>query len=174
MSKKEHHDRPDLIGEHRFGDMGQLLSLFIFLLVYIGDGFVFKFTIFLNDIIPLYVRIPIAAIVFVLSAYLVKTSKGIIFDERREKPEVIRKGVYAVIRHPMYISEVLLYFALLCLNISLISIGVWILIMIFLYAICRYEEKILIDHFGDDYRSYMKDVPMWIPRIRQKAKDKSD
>jgi len=169
MKPKKHHDRPDLIGEHRFGDIGQLLSLFIFLLVYIGDGFVFKLTTHLNDMISLYIRVPIAAIAFILSAYLVITSKRIIFDERREKPEVIRKGVYAAIRHPMYISEVLLYFALLCLNLSLISIGVWGLIIIFLYAICRYEEKILTDHFGDDYRSYMKDVPMWIPRLKQKG-----
>ena len=165
MSNKEHHNRPDLVGEHRLGDMGQLISLVVFLLVYIGDGFIFKFSVFLNESISLAIRIPVAVIAFAVSFYLVKKSKSIIFDEKREQPELIRKGIYNTLRHPMYVSEIWLYFALLCLNISLLAAGVWVLIMIFLYSICRYEEKILIEHFGDEYRQYMKDVPMWFPRL---------
>lgn len=175
MSKKEHHNRPDLIGEHRFGDTGQMISFIVFLLVYVGDGFIFKFSIFLNDVVSLAIRIPLAVLSIAVSLYLVKKSKSIIFDEKRDKPEVVSKGIYGKLRHPMYVSEIWLYFALLCLNISLLAAGVWVLITVFLYVICRYEEKILIEHFGDEYRQYMKEVPMWIPRLtRQKAKGKSE
>ncbi|MCF7832221.1 MAG: isoprenylcysteine carboxylmethyltransferase family protein [Candidatus Marinimicrobia bacterium] len=168
MSKKEHHNRPDLIGEHSFGDAGQLISFIVFTIIYILDVFILKISTFPNEIVPLYVRIPLAVIVFVVSAYLVVKSISIIFGEKREKPEVVRKEIYGRIRHPMYVSEILLYFGLLCLNISLITVGVWILIIVFLYAICRYEEKILIEYFGNDYIAYMKEVPMWIPRLRKK------
>lgn len=31
--------------------------------------------------------------------------------------------------------------------------------------ICKYEEKLLVARFGDDYKSYMRDVPMLFPRL---------
>ena len=168
MSKKEHHNRPDLVGEHHMGDAGQFISFILFILVWISDSFIFKKTIFLNDIISLYIRIPLAMIALGLSFYLVKTSISIIFGNKRDKAEVVRKAIYSKIRHPMYVSEILMYFALLCLNISLAATGVFLLIIIFLYGICRYEEKLLIEHFGDEYKDYMKEVPMWIPRLGKK------
>lgn len=168
MSKKEHHNRPDLIGEHHMGDAGQLISFIIFILVWIGDIFIFKKTVFLNDIISLYIRVPLAMIAIGISLYLVKTSISIIFGEKRDKAEVVRKAIYSKMRHPMYVSEILMYFVLLCLNLSLAAAGVWLLIIIFLYGICRYEEKLLIEHFGDEYKKYMKEVPMWIPHLGKK------
>ena len=112
MSKKEHHNRPDLIGEHRLGDAGQLISFILFVLVWISDGFIFKKTIFLNDIVPLYIRLPLAAITIYISAYLVITSISIIFGKKRDKAEVISKAIYGKMRHPMYVSEIFLYFGL--------------------------------------------------------------
>ena len=38
---KKHDERPDLTGEHPFGDMGQLILLVIFILVLIADIFFF-------------------------------------------------------------------------------------------------------------------------------------
>jgi protein-S-isoprenylcysteine O-methyltransferase Ste14 len=32
----------------------------------------------------------------------------------------------------------------------------------------RYEERLLLKRFGDDYSSYMRDVGMWVPRLRRK------
>ncbi len=168
MKTKEHHDRPDLIGEHRFGDMGQLISFIIFTLIWVGDSFVFRKTTFLNDIVPLYVRLPLAVLSLIVSVYLVKKSMSIIFGEKRDNPEIVKKDIYGKIRHPMYVSEILMYFGLLCLNISIAAAIFFIIIIIFLYSICRYEEKLLLDHFGDDYLKYMKEVPMWIPRIKKK------
>ena len=168
MSKNEHHDRPDLIGEHRWGDAGQLLFFILFIIVWISDAFIFKKTTFLNDMISLYIRIPLAVLTIGVSIYLVKKSTSIIFGEKRDKAEVVQKGIYAIIRHPMYLSEILMYLGLLCLNLSLAAIVVYLLIIIFFYAICRYEETLLLAHFGDEYKKYMKKVPMWFPRFRKK------
>ena len=168
MTKKEHHNRIDLIGEHRIGDAGQLISFILFILVWMCDSFIFKKTIFLNDIISLYIRAPLAMIAIGTSLFLAITSISIIFGEKRDKAEVIRKAIYGKIRHPMYVSEILLYFGLLCLSISLAATGIFLLIIIFLYWICRYEEKLLVEHFEDEYRQYMKEVPMWVLRLRKK------
>jgi protein-S-isoprenylcysteine O-methyltransferase Ste14 len=81
---------------------------------------------------------------------------------------VIRKGVLKYMRHPMYFSEVMLYLGLFLLNMSLAAGVVGLAAAFFLYHLSRYEERLLLNRFGDDYRSYMRDVGMWIPRLGRK------
>ena len=90
------------------------------------------------------------------------------FGEVRETPSVIRKGVFGLVRHPIYLSEVLLYLGLFMLNMSLAAGAVWIGATVFLYYLSRYEEKLLLKRFGDGYRTYMREVGMWTPRLRRK------
>lgn len=37
------HGRDDLTGEHKFGDMGQLIIVILFFIVWVLDSFVFKY-----------------------------------------------------------------------------------------------------------------------------------
>ena len=38
----------------------------------------------------------------------------------------------------------------------------------FLHYISRYEERLLLVHFGEDYEKYMGEGPVWFPRIRKR------
>ena len=164
---KNHHNRDDLAGEHKFGDAGQATIAILFFLVWFFDTFVYEYTTKLNEIIPNAVRAPIGIIILIVAGYLAISTLRIVFKEVREVPEVIRKGAYNYCRHPMYLSEILLYIGLLFISMSLAAFIVLLLGIGFLYFICRYEERLLLDHFGDEYRQYMREVPMWIPRLRQ-------
>ena len=166
--KKNHHDRDDMTGEHKFGDAGQAGFAILFFVVWISDTFCFRYTTFLNDLVPNVIRAPIGIILLIISGYLAKTTLLQVFGEVREVPCVIRTGFYNYSRHPMYFSEVLLYLGLLIISISLAAAVVWILTIGFLYYLCRHEEKLLLDRFGDEYRIYIQEVPMWIPRFRRK------
>ena len=112
-------------------------------------------------------------IILAVSGYMVWTGMKIVFGTIREKPHVIRQGVFSVIRHPIYLSEVLLYFGLFMLHTSLASIVVIVIVFAFLHYISRYEEKVLLQRFGDEYRQYMKDVPMYLPSIFRRRKSNS-
>ena len=90
------------------------------------------------------------------------------FGEKRDKPIVIRKGVFNVVRHPIYLSEIVLYCGLLILSISLAAFVVLLMAIVFLHYISRFEERILLARFGQEYRTYMQEVPMWIPRLRKR------
>jgi protein-S-isoprenylcysteine O-methyltransferase Ste14 len=103
----------------------------------------------------------------VLAGYLARTGLSIVFGERRDEPGVINRGVFSVVRHPVYLSEILLYLGLLMLSVSLAAAAVWVVAIGFLHYISRYEEKLLRARFGDEYAQYMRDVPMWIPRLRR-------
>jgi protein-S-isoprenylcysteine O-methyltransferase Ste14 len=174
MTRSRRHgneNRADLAGEHRWGDTGQIILAVLFAAVWISDTFIFGYTTFLNDIVPVVVRVPLAAIFFILSAYLSFRGLAIVFGEVREQPTVIRTSVFGLVRHPIYLGEILVYLGFLCLNISLAAAVVWLLAIGFLHHLCRYEERLLASHFDDEYRRYMREVPMWIPFTRKRIED---
>jgi protein-S-isoprenylcysteine O-methyltransferase Ste14 len=158
--------REDLVGEHPLGDAGQILLFLLFLAVWVADSFFLKYSTFLTQYVSPYIRIPLAVIVLVLSAYLARSGLRMVFGERRERPEVIRKGVFNLVRHPIYLSALLFYVALLVASFSLLAFGVWIVTVLFYIHISRYEEKLLTQKFGKEYERYMREVPMLFPRIR--------
>ena len=160
-------DRDDLTGEHKLGDIGQVVAALIFIVVWILDVFLLRWTTFLDDLIPLWIRIPVGVLLLIPSLLLAWKSTAIVFGEVREPPDVIRTGLYAIIRHPMYLSEIMLYCAIFCVSMSLAAFGVLLIALVFLRFLCRFEERLLISRFGNDYRRYMRDVPMWIPNVRR-------
>jgi len=159
--------REDLTGEHRLGDAGQAVLACLFGAVWIGDTFFIQSTTFLNAYVTLWVRIPLGVAFLVLAGWMARTGLNIVFGEERSEPGVIRKGVFNRVRHPIYLSEILLYLGLLVISFSLAAAGVWVAAVVFLHAISRHEERLLLGRFGEDYARYMREVPMWIPRIRR-------
>jgi protein-S-isoprenylcysteine O-methyltransferase Ste14 len=103
-----------------------------------------------------------------MAGYLAKTGLSVVFGEKRQKPCVIRKSVFNYVRHPIYLGEILLYLGLVILSISLAAMFVLSGIVLFLHYISRYEEKLLLARFGDEYSEYMREVPMLIPRLRKR------
>jgi protein-S-isoprenylcysteine O-methyltransferase Ste14 len=82
-----------------------------------------------------------------------------------KKQRLIRKGPFALIRHPLYVSYILILTGL-----SGILLSFWILIpalfvMIGIYPSAKAEEDILIEQLGDEYLTYKKDVGMFFPKI---------
>ena len=167
----KHHQRTDLTGEHKFGDAGQLIMFVAFLAVWVSDGFFFHYTTFLDKYVPLAVQVTVGTILLLVAFVLMRSGLNIVFGKVREKPGVIREGILGVVRHPIYLSEMLFYLSLVVFRISLAALVIWFIAVWFLHYISRYEEKLLVERFGDDYRSYMKEVPMYFPRIMRR-KDK--
>jgi len=164
LEKKAHHGRDDLTGEHKLGDSGQLILFAIFIVVWIADSFILHYTDFPAQYIPYYIRIGLAAVVLVLGAYIAMASHNILFKEKREVPAVIRKGIFGTVRHPLYLGAILFYLGLLIVTCSLIATMIWLIIIGFYHFIARYEERLLLEKFGEDYIRYMEKVPMWLPR----------
>jgi len=165
---KKHQHWEDLTGEYFASDAGQIILALLFSGTWITDSFFLEYTTFLNQYIPLAIRIPIGLVFLIISGYLSIKGHSIVFGKNREEPCVIKKGVFSIVRHPIYLSEILLYLGLLILNSSLAAAVVWIIGIGFLHYISKYEESLLLARFGKEYEQYMKEVPMWIPRLRKK------
>jgi protein-S-isoprenylcysteine O-methyltransferase Ste14 len=158
----------ELTGEHTLGDVGQAFFACLFGVVWIADTFFLRYTTFLNQYIPFIIRVVVGAVFLFLSGYLAQTGLAIVFGKGRRNTEVIREKVFSVVRHPIYLGEILFYLCLLLLSISLAAALVWLMTIGFLHYISRHEERLLLARFGTDYEQYMRDVPMWIPGLKRK------
>ncbi|MFH1283652.1 MAG: isoprenylcysteine carboxylmethyltransferase family protein [bacterium] len=75
-------------------------------------------------------------------------------------------GPYRYVRNPMISGVTLILFAEAVLLQSW-PIAVWMLIFFLgnIIYLRYFEEKGLEKRFGDDYKTYKSNVPMWIPRL---------
>jgi protein-S-isoprenylcysteine O-methyltransferase Ste14 len=86
--------------------------------------------------------------------------------EIREQHELITRGIYGVIRHPMYASQWLWVIAqpLLLQNwiAGVLNIP---LFLIFYKMRVKAEEQLMLEQFGGQYRSYMEQVGGVFPKF---------
>ena len=158
-----HRHRDNLTGEHRIGDLGQMILFCLFMALWISD-MVFNYSGFLNNYVSTIIKLPVGIILLLIAGYMAGTGLRIVFGGKAQEG-VIRKGVFRFVRHPIYLSEIVLYIGLLMLYISLAAACIVVITMFFLHYISRYEEKLLLARFPDDYGQYMREVPMWFPRL---------
>ena len=164
--KKHSHFSGDArAGEHPYGDRGQLICLLVFLVIWVLDSFVLKFSTFLSNIVPLYIRLITAGLISIPAIYLVRSGHRAISHEVISSSQLITDGAFARMRHPLYLASLLFYVCLILLTLSLISLFIFVCIFIFYNSIASYEEKYLEKKFGQDYLDYKKNVLKWIPRL---------
>lgn len=161
-------ERDDLTGEHGMGDAGQLFFAILFFGVCIADSFFLNYTTQLNQFVSDWIQNAFGIAILIISGYCAFNGLRIVFHEVRDTPSVIRKGVFGVVRHPIYLSEVLLYLGMFLLSMSLASLAVMLAATVFLYFLCRHEETLLLKRFGKDYEEYMQEVGMWLPRLKKR------
>lgn len=84
----------------------------------------------------------------------------------REQHALVKNGVYRLVRHPMYssffllgVSQLLLLPNWLAGASGLVGAG-----LLFGFRVCR-EERMMLESFGDEYRSYMASTTRIIPWI---------
>ena len=72
-----------------------------------------------------------------------------------EPGQLRTSGIYAIIRHPIYLGLKLMFFGIALLSRSIIGLILIILILIPLHVVrTRKEEAALIRKYGDQYREY--------------------
>jgi len=151
--------------EYPHSHLIQLLFIILFTLVWIIDGLFFQFSIQFG-IFPLdFLRIFLFLILLVLSYFLIKSSGFIISEEIIKEGNLIQTGIYARIRHPMYLGIIFIYLAFVILSLSLINLIALLLIFIIMNHMSNYEDKALERIYGSHFKEYKKSVGKWFPRL---------
>jgi len=116
------------------------------------------------DIYPLlYIgyTVIVLGVALVIPAFISLKHKGKPESGWEHATELIKSGVYGIVRHP------------LCLGCAIAMIGIMLviqsvpstilgLVAIFCFWMASWKEDAFnIEKFGDEYREYMERVPMW-------------
>jgi len=155
-------------GEHPFGVAGQLILLGVFLAVWVGDSFFLRKSTFLSYYVPLYIRLVILCLTLITAMYLFRSGHVVVHHEQRPK-NVVATGAFRYMRHPLYLASILTYLGLTVSTVSLFSLALFVAIFVFYNYIASYEEKLLEEKFGEEYRKYKKRTGKWVPRIGKES-----
>ncbi|MHA1991716.1 MAG: methyltransferase family protein [Candidatus Hodarchaeales archaeon] len=80
-----------------------------------------------------------------------------------ENHKLITTGIYKFVRHPAYTGDVIAQLGLTVMLTSVIGTLIMSLLFLpFLYRI-KLEEEMLLEHFGEDYKFYMKKTKKLLP-----------
>jgi protein-S-isoprenylcysteine O-methyltransferase Ste14 len=77
--------------------------------------------------------------------------------------QLVTTGVYRYIRHPLYCSLLLGGVGAFLKDPSLLGFLLLIILLAFVYATARVEERDNLKRFGSAYRLYMEKTKMYIP-----------
>lgn len=97
-----------------------------------------------------WVILGIGALFVVLSIFMLR---------RKGVSKIIDSEVYGVVRHPMYIGGMVMFFSHIFFGQNLIVVISSIVGIVCCYLIILSADQRNIEKFGDDYRTYMANVP---------------
>ncbi|MEJ2249890.1 MAG: isoprenylcysteine carboxylmethyltransferase family protein [Candidatus Lokiarchaeota archaeon] len=156
--------RPGLEREAPNTHLILILTPIIFVIFWVLDSFVFQWTTVLNNLVPSIIRIILFIAFIIVALYLIYTSHNTLFQNDEPADKLITSGILNHIRNPMYLGILLIYVALICLSMSLISIGVLVAIFFLYNWMVNFEEEKLEGLFGEDFIKYKENVGKWFPK----------
>ncbi len=146
-----------------------LLTPFLLILAYIENKFVITpFISFWNSPIVAYIGIAFLIIggIIMVTSRIQLGKYGTPVVHTGEKHKLVTKGLYKIVRHPMYFGATFMMLGpYIAFKSMFVSIAIVFLYIPLMKARISIEEETLIGTFGDDYRNYMKRTKKLIPLI---------
>jgi protein-S-isoprenylcysteine O-methyltransferase Ste14 len=82
------------------------------------------------------------------------------------KGELVTDGLYKYVRHPQYSGLFLVMIGMLIQWPTIITALMFPVLVYVYFRLSKREEREVLKIFGDEYRSYMKKTPMFIPNLK--------
>ena len=81
------------------------------------------------------------------------------------KGKLVTAGLYRRVRNPQYFGLFLSTVGMFIQWPTIITVAMWPILMFMYYQLARREEKEIETQFGDQYATYWRQVPMFLPRL---------
>jgi len=107
----------------------------------------------------------VASNILIVAGFWVLASAWKVLYEAQRSRRLAKTGAYARIRHPQYVGFVLIMTGFLLQWPTLVTLSMFP-ILVFMYArLAKREQGEMLAQFGEEYRSYMAQVPAFIPKV---------
>jgi len=108
------------------------------------------------------------ATALVISSFVTLKHRGTPESGWESTTVLIDSGVYRVARHPLYLGSAIFTVGFMFIIQSIPATILGLVAIFCFWMASRKEDAFNINKFGDEYREYMKKVPMCIPLRRVK------
>jgi len=85
------------------------------------------------------------------------------------KGELVTSGPYAYVRHPQYSGLFIIMIGMLIQWPTIITALMFPVLIFVYYRLSKREEGEMLKQFGDEYRRYMENIPMFIPKLGSRS-----
>lgn len=86
----------------------------------------------------------------------------------KAKGELVKTGLYKYTRNPQYIGFLLITAGLNIQWLTIITTIIWPVLVLLYYQLAKKEEKESEAKYGEEFCTYKRTVPMFIPRLKRK------
>jgi len=138
----------------------QFLFIFFMLIVFYLSSYSVNNIIFYFSMILLFIGLGVGLLAIMAN----KIGNFNIRPTIKDNCKLITYGIYSYIRHPMYLSLLLIMFCILLLSFSILQIILYSLLFITLVYKLLYEESLWITQFNK-YKQYMKTTKRLVPYV---------
>lgn len=101
-----------------------------------------------------------------LQGYDLSEFSGLDFNKNNTKNEFKNDGLLKYMRHPIYFGILIFVWGMFIADASTRSLTSAIAVTIYLFVGIYFEEKKLLEVFGEKYKRYQQEVPMLIPFLK--------
>ena len=104
-------------------------------------------------------------LLIVLGFWLLASAWNVLYAAQQAH-RLAMTGPYARVRHPQYVAFVVILFGFLLQWPTLLTLAMFPVLAYMYVRLARTEERNALAEFGEAYRSYMLEVPAFIPSFR--------
>lgn len=109
----------------------------------------------------------ILSYVFIGLGFVLIASAWRVLFEAQRSGTLATTGPYSFVRHPQYVGFILVMLGFLVQWPTILTVAMFPVLTFMYVKLAQHEERESLATFGDAYRSYMAQVPGFIPRLRR-------
>lgn len=150
-----------------------IFSLFLFLAIMVQSILIPPKNFIAQTPLTTYLGYMIAAfgtIILVKSIKQIRMKEFLGLETANESAKLIQSGLYSRIRHPLYLGLLMIFLGYVLVSTQYTALIHFGCLVLYLPFGIYFEEKNLVDHFGEKYLEYQKNVPMLFPKWGKKKR----
>jgi protein-S-isoprenylcysteine O-methyltransferase Ste14 len=105
----------------------------------------------------------------IILGFVLLSSAWKVLYQAQSEGKLATTGLYAKVRHPQYIGFIAIMLGFLFMWPTLLTLIMFPILLYMYYRLAKTEERHVLDAFGESYRTYMRNVPAFIPHWKKNS-----
>lgn len=112
----------------------------------------------------------IASNILIVIGFIILSSAWGVLHKAQKTGTMAVDGLYRKMRHPQYVAFIVIMFGFLLQWPTIPTVVMFPILVVIYIRLAKSEERHSIEEFGEQYRSYMKTTPAFIPELAVKLR----